>query len=61
MNTLLEYHIGHAAIREKKIRGGLITPRLDDEDECRWFREGPVSNDKLDTIRDWPKRIAQLG
>ena len=58
MNTALEYEIAHAAIRETKIRAGILTPHLDDEDECRWSREGTVTADKLDTIHNWRKRVS---
>ncbi len=58
LDTALEYEIAHLAIRETKIRAGLITPRLDDEQECAWSREGTVTADKLDTIHNWRTRVS---
>ena len=58
MNTEREYLIAHAAIRESKIRSGLITPRPDDAGVCRWSEEGPVNSARLDTIHNWRKRVS---
>jgi len=43
------YEIAHAALREQKIRAGTLTPRLDDQQECRWAFEGSVPVCDLDT------------
>jgi hypothetical protein len=39
------------SMRERAIRSKRIWPRLDNLDELRWMREGPVTTDQLDTVR----------
>lgn len=48
---LLSCELANAVLREQGIREGRITPRLEDDDEMRWSREGPVPDDQLDTRR----------
>lgn len=43
------YALGHAAIREIKIRKGEIFPST--PTEFRWAEEGPVDNDKLEILK----------
>lgn len=47
------YLIGHACIRERKVRGGEIHPK--DETERRWFLEGPRPDQHLESLtrQDW--------
>jgi len=48
-NSARCYALGLALMREKRIRSGEYTPRLDDPDETRWSREGPVPDDQLES------------
>ena len=48
LDSIRNYEIAHMAIREQKIRAGLLTPRLDDEQECRWAFEGKAPVCDLD-------------
>ena len=45
---LLSCALATAIAREKGIREGKYTPRLDDPDEMRWSIEGVVPDDELD-------------
>ena len=45
VDSLRSYEDGIAAVREKRIRAGLITPQTDAE--RKWAAEGPVPPEQL--------------
>lgn len=47
------YDLAIAVLREKDVRAHKVDPREDNEDEMRWWREGPKAVDReLDTVRN---------
>lgn len=46
------YALAIRAAREKSVRAGQIQPRIGDEREQRWAREGTVPNSQLEAARN---------
>lgn len=44
------YALAHACLREICIRSGSVKPADGDEVDARWQREGPVPNNRLESL-----------